>query len=207
MPKTTQTATPRERTPPWAAGAKSDRTRDQILNGARLAFQDLGFASTRVDQIARRAGVSRPTFYVYFASKLEAFLAVAERSVQELATVLDALDALAPHPSDSELAAWVEKLFAYFDDFGAFATVWRQAAIADDSVQEPGWRAQRRWGRRLGLSMDRLRDKSLGDPVTQGLATEAMLESLWFSTNMNGARANRHSGIVTTTAMLRALLD
>ncbi|MGO9104101.1 MAG: TetR/AcrR family transcriptional regulator [Mycobacterium sp.] len=207
MPKTTQTATPRERTPPWAPGARSDRTRDQILKGACLAFQDLGFASTRVDQIAQRAAVSRPTFYVYFASKLEAFLAVAERSVQELATVVDALDAMAPHPSDSELAAWVEKLFAYFDDFGAFATVWRQAAFADDSLQEPGWQAQQRWGRRMGLSMDRLRGKSLGDPVTQGLATEAMLESLWFSSSVNVDHGSRISGIVTATAMLRALLD
>lgn len=197
---------PRERTPPWAAGAKTDRTREQILDGARLAFQEFGYASTRVEQIAKRAGVSRPTFYVYFATKQDAFLAVADRSVERLERVLEALEALPGRPSDDELTVWIEDLFTYFDEFGVFATVWRQAAFADAELQQSGWRAQRRWAARIGRNIDRLRGRSIGDPVASGLATEAMLESLWFTAYVNGTGRGRRSVVSTATAMLRALI-
>ncbi|MGO9101052.1 MAG: TetR/AcrR family transcriptional regulator [Mycobacterium sp.] len=68
-------------------------------------FQELGYATTRVEHIAKRAGVSRPTFYVYFATKQDALLAVAERSVARLTRVVEALDALPERPSDSDLAS------------------------------------------------------------------------------------------------------
>ncbi|OBI44816.1 TetR family transcriptional regulator [Mycobacterium sp. E796] len=196
----------RERTPPWAAGAKTDRTREQILEGARLTFQELGYSTTRVEQIAKRAGVSRPTFYVYFATKQDAFLAVAERSVQQLTRILEALDALPQRPDDSDLASWVAQFFSYFDDFGAFATVWRQAAFADPGLQKSGWKAQRRWAARIGHNIDRIRGSSLGDPVSQGLALEAMLESLWFSSTVDMPGGRRHSPHATATAMVRALI-
>jgi AcrR family transcriptional regulator len=197
---------PRERTPPWAAGAKTDRTREQILDGARLTFQEVGYASTRVEHIAKRAGVSRPTFYVYFATKQDAFLAVAERSVRQLEFVLKGLDALPQRPDDGELASWVGQFFSYFDDFGAFATVWRQAAFADPALQQSGWKAQRRWATRIGRNIDRIRGSSLGDPVSQGLAFEAMLEALWFSSIVDAPGASRHSALATATAMVRALI-
>ncbi|MGX9787843.1 TetR/AcrR family transcriptional regulator [Mycobacterium sp. MMS18-G62] len=196
----------RERTPPWAAGAKTDRTRTQILEGARLTFQELGYASTRVEHIAKRAGVSRPTFYVYFATKQDVFLAVAERSVGQLTLVLAALDALPQCPSDAELGSWVQQFFAYFDVFGAFATVWRQAAFADPALQQSGWKAQRRWATRIGRNIDRIRGNSLGDPLSQGLALEAMLESLWFSATMDTSAGSRHSAVTVATAMVRALI-
>jgi AcrR family transcriptional regulator len=196
----------RERTPPWSAGAKTDRTRLQILEGARLTFQELGYASTRVEQIAKRARVSRPTFYVYFATKQDAFLAVAERSIQRLALVLEVLDTLPRQPDDRDLASWVEQFFAYFDDFGAFATVWRQAAFADPGLQQSGWKAQRRWATRIGRNIDRIRGSSLGDPVSQGLAFEAMLESLWFASIVDTPTGSRDSALATATAMVRALI-
>lgn len=190
----------------WAAGAKTDRTREQILDGARLTFQELGYSTTRVEQIAIRAGVSRPTFYVYFAAKQDVFLAVAERSLQRLALVLEALDALPRPLDDRDLASWVEQFFSYFDDFGAFATGWRQAAFADPELHQSGWKAQRRWAARIGNNIDRVRGSSLGDPVSQGLAFEAMLESLWFSSIMDAPGKSRHSALATATAMLRALI-
>jgi len=47
----------------------------QILEGARSAFQELGFEGTSVDEIARRAGVSKPTLYSYFGDKQALFAA------------------------------------------------------------------------------------------------------------------------------------
>lgn len=48
----------------------------QILAGARDAFMEGGFEGTSVDEIARRAGVSKPTIYKHFADKEAVFAAV-----------------------------------------------------------------------------------------------------------------------------------
>jgi AcrR family transcriptional regulator len=49
---------------------------DEILKAALDCFAESGFAATRLDEIARRAGVSKGTLYLYFSSKEEIFKAV-----------------------------------------------------------------------------------------------------------------------------------
>jgi AcrR family transcriptional regulator len=48
----------------------------QILCGARETFLDLGFEGASVDEIARRAGVSKGTLYNHFEDKRSLFAAV-----------------------------------------------------------------------------------------------------------------------------------
>lgn len=55
--------------PPLAAREK----RRQILEGARSVFLGSGFDGASMGEIARAAGVSKGTLYVYFASKDELF--------------------------------------------------------------------------------------------------------------------------------------
>lgn len=50
----------------------------QILEGARSAFYEYGFEGTCVDEIVRRAKVSKPTLYNHFADKLALFVAVVQ---------------------------------------------------------------------------------------------------------------------------------
>lgn len=47
----------------------------QILDGARSAFRELGYEGASVDDIARRAGVSKPTLYNHFPTKQAVFSA------------------------------------------------------------------------------------------------------------------------------------
>jgi AcrR family transcriptional regulator len=58
--------------------------RRQILNGAREVFLAMGFDAASMGEIARRAGVSKGTLYVYFTSKEQLFEAVTheERAAQ-----------------------------------------------------------------------------------------------------------------------------
>ncbi len=49
------------------------RKRRQILDGARKVFLADGFDAASMNEVARRAGVSKGTLYVYFASKEELF--------------------------------------------------------------------------------------------------------------------------------------
>src|SRR5690242_3991657 len=52
--------------------------RRQILDGARKVFMDLGFDGASMGEIARAAGVSKGTLYVYFADKNHLFEAIVE---------------------------------------------------------------------------------------------------------------------------------
>src|SRR5215469_1429442 len=52
--------------------------RRQILDGARKVFMDLGFDGTSMGEIARAAGVSKGTLYVYFTDKCALFEAIVE---------------------------------------------------------------------------------------------------------------------------------
>jgi AcrR family transcriptional regulator len=57
--------------------------RRQILDGARRVFMDLGFDGASMGEIARAAGVSKGTLYVYFADKSRLFEAIVEQEVLE----------------------------------------------------------------------------------------------------------------------------
>jgi AcrR family transcriptional regulator len=57
--------------------------RRQILDGARNVFMDLGFDGASMGEIARSAGVSKGTLYVYFADKYRLFEAIVEEEALE----------------------------------------------------------------------------------------------------------------------------
>ena len=57
--------------------------RRQILEGARKVFLDLGFDGASMGEIARAAGVSKGTLYVYFADKSRLFEAIVEEEKLE----------------------------------------------------------------------------------------------------------------------------
>jgi AcrR family transcriptional regulator len=55
--------------------------RRQIIEGAHKLFLDLGFDAASMGEIARAAGVSKGTLYVYFADKNRLFEAIVEEEV------------------------------------------------------------------------------------------------------------------------------
>ena len=53
----------------------------ELLEAALDLFVEKGFAATRVDDVAARAGVSKGTLFLYFPSKEELFKAVVRESI------------------------------------------------------------------------------------------------------------------------------
>jgi AcrR family transcriptional regulator len=58
---------------------RTERSRTLILDAADLAFRELGFADTSVEEIATRAGLTRKTVYNLFSSKEEIALQLIAR--------------------------------------------------------------------------------------------------------------------------------
>jgi AcrR family transcriptional regulator len=59
-------------------------TKDGLVHAAREVFAVKGYDSATIGDITAAASVSRPTFYVYFASKSEIFRVIAARLRDEL---------------------------------------------------------------------------------------------------------------------------
>ena len=65
------------------AGDEYSSKRRQILDGASKVFMELGFDGASMGEIARAAGVSKGTLYVYFADKHRLFEAIVEEETIE----------------------------------------------------------------------------------------------------------------------------
>jgi AcrR family transcriptional regulator len=72
----------------------------EILDAALACFSERGFAATRMDDIARRAGISKGTIYLYFDSKEAVFKALAQRLVAsrvgEIAALVQSFEGSTP---------------------------------------------------------------------------------------------------------------
>ena len=81
---------------PAADESPENAKRRQILEGARKVFLAQGFDGASMGEIAKVAGVSKGTLYVYFDSKESLFAALTTEEKQGLAEVLFKLDAEDP---------------------------------------------------------------------------------------------------------------
>ena len=68
---------------PLPAADEDSAKRRQIMDGARRVFMDLGFDGASMNEIARAAGVSKGTLYVYFTDKSRLFEAIVEQESLE----------------------------------------------------------------------------------------------------------------------------
>jgi AcrR family transcriptional regulator len=86
-------------------GEDESAKRRQIIDGAREVFLAQGFDAASMNDIARAAGVSKGTLYVYFGNKEELFEAIVEQECNAQAEGIFDLD-----PNDHDVAAMLTKL-------------------------------------------------------------------------------------------------
>ena len=89
--------------------------RAQLLDAAREVFVANGYHAAAMDEIAERAGVSKPVLYQHFPGKLDLYLALLDQSAEGmLARIHEALGST----DDNKLrvAATVSAYFSYVDD-------------------------------------------------------------------------------------------
>lgn len=103
-----------------------------LLEAARAAFSDGGYHATAMDDIAERAGVSKPVLYQHFDSKLDLYLAIAgEVSDEVISTVQSALGST--DDNGGRIVACLTNFFAFVDRTDSGASL----LFASDMGQEP----------------------------------------------------------------------
>ncbi len=114
------------------------KRRAQILNAARALFVERGYLAARVEDIAKRAGLSKGAVYFYFPSKRGIFDALCELEYTRNISYLREAEA------DSKPAvAKLEALAAQYLDYFAglkhpprFFLLMSEMAIRDDAVRD-----------------------------------------------------------------------
>jgi AcrR family transcriptional regulator len=92
-----------------------DQRRAQLLLAARSVFESLGYHAAAMDDIAERAGVSKPVLYQHFPSKLDLYLALLDDSGEALlARIHEAL--LSTTDNKQRVTATVAAYFDFVDD-------------------------------------------------------------------------------------------
>jgi AcrR family transcriptional regulator len=62
----------------------------QLLGAARDVFVAQGYHAAAMDEIAERAGVSKPVLYQHFPGKLELYLALLDQTIEEMVQTVSA---------------------------------------------------------------------------------------------------------------------
>jgi AcrR family transcriptional regulator len=98
--------------PLQTGGTEDSAKRRQILDGARAVFLSQGFDAASMGEIAKAAGVSKGTLYVYFENKEQLFEAIVHQQCDLQAETLFDLDA-----DNNDVEAVLTRLGAGFVPF------------------------------------------------------------------------------------------
>lgn len=110
--------------------------RAQLIDAARTVFVAQGYHAAAMDDIADRAGVSKPVLYQHFPGKLDLYLALLEISGETL--VVAVRDALASTNDNRErVQAAVGAYFEFVNDAdGAYRLVFESDLTNEPSVRD-----------------------------------------------------------------------
>jgi AcrR family transcriptional regulator len=161
-----------------------DRRRGEIVDAAELLYAETGWDAITMDQVARRARLSRGLVYVYFRDKADLHLALVERALDTLRLRFEAAREGKASGIDEVEAiglayySYAHELPHYFDACSRF-----EARPASDGVQHNEaacMAAGHRVHEVIVASLDRgVADGSvradLGDPYVTALALWALM--------------------------------
>jgi AcrR family transcriptional regulator len=140
-----------------------DRERDILATAERL-LDERPLRDISVDDLARGAGISRPTFYFYFASKEAVLLTLLDRIAEEARARRD--EALGDM-TDEPARLWRRALEAIHHTFGSH----RGLTLATAQLLATSGEAQALWGRILegfvaetALAIEAERDRGAAPP-------------------------------------------
>jgi AcrR family transcriptional regulator len=195
---------PQVRSPGNVPGPRANRTIAAILDATRQIFLVRGYAGTTIDDITRVAGVSRASFYTYFASKRVALMALGAHSLTQAMEMTQSLAEISPDWDVEDLTHRVEQYFNLLEEHGSFVFAWTQAAQEDEEFRRAGERGHLELCRRLGMALASLGGRPAEVPVETGLLVVAMLERVWAYSKLYAETLDKEALQRATVRMLAA---
>ncbi len=127
-------------TPADPLGAKQrlprDERRAQLLTAALEVFTAAGYHAAAMDEIADRAGVSKPVLYQHFPSKLDLYLAVLDLHVDSLVYTIQRAIA-STHDNADRVRATVDAYFNFIEEEGeAYRLLFESDMNVEPAVRE-----------------------------------------------------------------------
>ena len=142
--RSTRTTTPPAQGPRRRQRRKEERPKE-IIQAALELFSERGFGATRIEDVARRAGVAKGTLFVYFPTKQDLFRAVARNILavnldglhqaaadldRPLTELVPALLGQAAQVGETGLPALVRLLISESRAFPDLAQVWHDEVVS-----------------------------------------------------------------------------
>ena len=107
--------------------------RDELLDAAEGLLGEREFTEVAIDEITQAAGVSKGTFYSYFSTKTDLYVAINQRFIDGLMQARESRLARVINRSWLEQAdALIEVSVKYLYDHEAFIAVWCKEAYSTD---------------------------------------------------------------------------
>ena len=170
-----------DRAAPRAAAGRGRRTgrprgddRElQILATAERLLEERPLGAISVDDLARGAGISRPTFYFYFTSKDAVLLTLLDRVVAEADATMSAV--FDGGSSTGPREGWQRALAAYHETFRrhrALTVAWAEARSTSAEVRALWAEVFERWVQRCATAIEaeRARGAAPSGPPARDLA-------------------------------------
>lgn len=187
---------------------KGERTRERILVAARVVFERGGYFEARVADIAAEAGIGHGTFYTYFNSKEDVFIAVAQRVTDALFEVYKLPPGLDPVERIHETN---RRYVALYEQNAVMLGLLDQVAPTSDRLREMRAGIRHHFAERLEAAIARM--NHLGrtaeprlDPFAAGIALGSMVDQICFQWFVLGEQFDREVMLETFDRIwLRAL--
>ena len=149
-----------------------------ILTTAERLISERPLSAISVDDLARGAGISRPTFYFYFASKDAVLLTLLDRVVAEADAVrLDA--SLLPTAGPRE--GWRQVITTYYETFRAHRSLtlaWAEARSTNAEIRELWARVFDNWAARCAVAVEAERARGAAPPGPSARDLAVVLNSM-----------------------------
>lgn len=142
--------------------------RTQLLGAALEVFSAQGYHAAAMDEIAERAGVSKPVLYQHFPGKLDLYLALLDLSAEK---IVKAVESALESTTDNKhrVAATVNAFYAYVASAeGAYRLVFESDLTNEPRVRERVDRVNAECARKIAIVIQE--DTGLPDQQARLLA-------------------------------------
>jgi AcrR family transcriptional regulator len=191
-----------------------DRRRGEILDAAEALYADAGWDTVTMDQLARRARLSRALIYVYFRDKTDLRLAIVERALERLRDRMAAASASKPLGIDQlEAIGWAYMDFSREEPHRFDACARFEAHAPDPDGANPASAACLQMAHQVheivataiarGVDDGSIR-KDVGDPLVTALSLWAFTHGAIQIARTKGGQIT-HEGIAIDTLMASSI--